>query len=307
MKYVIFSDTTCDLTPDECVTYGIWPKLFAQNITCYSQDIPVDDPESFYRHLENGDYPPGELKTSSGGYDSAMQVLNDIVEHTDDDVVVVYAGVSPHMSSGTVTMMQLALESYAEMYPYRKFVYIDTKCVSNGQATFLQYLAKYNGDDIEAYADELGKHIVHLFTQSDLSYSAKSGRYNIIKRIAMMALSKLKLSPWMYFPSDSKLDMQGKLRHGDTILREWVNYYIEHAADDNEFIRIGYGGSVSQRRAEKFAQMLEEHAGVTHDKIQMAYVSPVVGAHTGETVLSFFFKQRDERWPQATSVRGGFF
>ncbi len=295
MKYVIISDTTCDLTPDECATYGIWPQLFAQNITCNNEDIPLDDPETFYHHLENGDYPPGQLKTSSGGYDSAMQVLNDVVEYTKDDTVVVYAGVSPHMSSGTIAMMQLALESYAKMYPYRKFIYIDTKCVSNGQATFLQYLAKYDGDDIEAFADKLGKHIVHLFTQSDLSYSAKSGRYNIVKRIAMMALSKLKLSPWMYFPSDGKLDMQGKLRHGDTILREWVNYYIEHAADDNEFIRIGYGGSVSQRRAEKFAQMLEERAGVTRDKIQMAYVSPVVGAHTGETVLSFFFKQRDER------------
>jgi DegV family protein with EDD domain len=295
MKYVIISDTTCDLTPDECATYGIWPQLFAQNITCNNEDIPLDDPETFYHHLENGDYPPGQLKTSSGGYDSAMQVLNDVVEYTKDDTVVVYAGVSPHMSSGTIAMMQLALESYAKMYPYRKFIYIDTKCVSNGQATFLQYLAKYDGDDIEAFADKLGKHIVHLFTQSDLSYSAKSGRYNIVKRIAMMALSKLKLSPWMYFPSDGKLDMQGKLRHGDTILREWVNYYIEHAADDNEFIRIGYGGSVSQRRAEKFAQMLEERAGVTRDKIQMAYVSPVVGAHTGDTVLSFFFKQRDER------------
>ena len=111
----------------------------------------------------------------------------------------------------------------------------------------------------------------------------------------MMALSKLKLSPWMYFPSNDKLDFQKKFRHGDTILREWVDYYIEHVADDNEFIRIGYGGSASQRRAEKLVQMLEKRAGMTRDQIQLAYVSPVVGAHTGDTVLSFFFKQRDER------------
>ena len=295
MKYVIISDTTCDLTPDECATYGIWPLLFAQNITCDCEDVPINDPEAFYRHLENGDYPPGKLKTSSGGYDAAMKVLDDVVEHTSDDTVVVYAGVSPYMSSGTVAMMQLALEAYADMYPYRKFIYIDTKCVSNGQATFLQYLAKYKGNDIEAYAADLGKHIVHLFTESNLSYSAKSGRYNLVERFAMMTLSKLKLSPWMYFPSYDKLSMQGKLRHGDTILREWADYYAEHVADDNEFIRIGYGGTVSQSRAEKFIRILEERVGVKREQIQLAYVSPVVGAHTGETVLSFFFKQRDER------------
>ena len=144
-------------------------------------------------------------------------------------------------------------------------------------------------------AYELGKHIVHLFTESDLRYSAKSGRYNLIQRIAMMTMSLAHLSPWMYFPSNDKLSMDGRIRKGNKILHEWVDYYLEHVADDNEFVRIGYGGAKAQERAERLVELLESRTDLSRDRIQLAYVSPIVGAHTGDTVLSFFFKQRDER------------
>ena len=295
MKYAIFTDSTCDLTLAEREKYGIWPLLYEQTITHDGHDLTVDDPAEFYRHLENGDYKPGLLKTSSSDFGKASMVLDDIIAKTDHDVAIVYAGISPYMSSGSVQTVRLTMDDYAERYPNRTFIYVDTQCISNGLGTFLQYLAKYEGDDIASYGKELGKHIVHLFTESNLNYSAQSGRYNLVQRIAMMTMSMAHLSPWMYFPSDNKLSMDGRIRRGDKILHEWVDYYVEHVADDNEFIRIGYGGSKSQERAEKFIRLLESKAGVTRDKVQLAYVSPIVGAHTGDTVLSFFFKQRDER------------
>ena len=99
----------------------------------------------------------------------------------------------------------------------------------------------------------------------------------------------------MYFPSNDKLSMDGRIRKGNKILHEWVDYYLEHVADDNEFVRIGYGGAKAQERAERLVELLESRTNLSRDRIQLAYVSPIVGAHTGDTVLSFFFKQRDER------------
>ena len=93
----------------------------------------------------------------------------------DFDAIIVYAGVSPYMSSGTVNTMLLAINDYRDKYPNREFVYVDSQCISNGQATFLEYLAKYNGDDIETYAHDLGKHIVHLFTERDVEESIRQG------------------------------------------------------------------------------------------------------------------------------------
>lgn len=295
MKYAIFTDTTCDLTVNERKAYGIWPKMYEQHITYDGVDIDVHDPAAFYKKLEEGEYEPGRLKTSSAGGEAVAVVLDDIIEHTDHDVAIVYAGISPYMSAGSVQTVKMVMDQYAEDYPNRRFIYVDTQCISNGLGAYLQYLAKYAGDDIETYGRELGKHIVHLFTESDLRYSAKSGRYNLIQRIAMMTMSLAHLSPWMYFPSNDKLSMDGRIRKGNKILHEWVDYYLEHVADDNEFVRIGYGGAKAQERAERLVELLESRTNLSRDRIQLAYVSPIVGAHTGDTVLSFFFKQRDER------------
>ena len=294
-KYVIFSDSTCDLSREERIKYGIWPDVYQQSIIYDDEQIDVEDADMFYDRLDSGDIGPGCLKTSSVGLQDAKCILDDIIRKTPTETTIVYAGVSAIMSSGTSQSVRLAMDYCIKEYPKRRFVFIDTQCISNGLGTFLQYLSQYEGNSIEDYAHDLGKHIVHLFTESDLSFSAKSGRYNIVERIAMMMISFAHISPWMYFPSDDKLSMSGRVRRGDKILHDWVNYYIEHVAEDNQFIRIGYGGRIAHQRAEKFANLLEQKAGVARECIQLAHVSPFVGVHTGPTVLSFFFKQKEER------------
>lgn len=294
-KYVIFTDLTCDLSEQERIKYGIWPEVFTQHMDCDCVPVPHTDPDAFYVHLDNGDYPPGSLKTASAGVEEAFRVLDDIIAKTDPETTIVYAGVSPQMSPGTIATMRLAINDYAEKYPDRKFILIDSMCISNGLATFLEYLAKYDGDDIEGYAEQLGKHIVHLFTERDFTYSLKSGRYNLVERIVMLTMSKMHISPWMYFPSTDKLSMSGRLHKGDKLLHAWVDYYNNHVAPDNEFVRIGYGGAAELPRAQKLVRLLKERAGLTDEQIQLTHVSPIVGAHTGSTVLSFFFKQTDER------------
>ena len=294
-KYVIFSDLTCDLTREERIKYGILPEVFTQNMDCAGKPVPHIDAEAFYKHFDNGEYPAGALKTSSAGMEEAYRVLDSALDHADDDAIIVYAGVSPYMSSGTVNTMLLAINDYQDKYPNREFVYVDSQCISNGQATFLEYLAQYDGDDIETYAHNLGKHIVHLFTERDLIYSAESGRFNSLERFAMKTLSKFHISPWMYFPSNDKLSIASKIYRGDKLLTEWVDYFIENVADDNEFVRIGYGGEAELPRAEKLIRKLKERTDLTDEQIQLAHVSPIVGAHTGSTVLSFFFKQKGER------------
>ena len=294
-KYVIFSDLTCDLTRQERIDYGIWPEVYEQDMTYNGESIDASDADEFYRHLENEDYEPGSLKTAASGFEHVAKVLDDIIEHTPEGTTIVYAGISPYMSAGSVNMIRMAFDEYEVSHPEYEYIIVDTQCISNGLGTYLQYLAEYDGDFIEEYAHELGKHIVHLFTESNLNYTAKSGRYNFIEQIFMRSMTSLHLSPWMYFPSDDKLTTDKRPRRGDKILHEWVDYYMEHVADDNRFIRIGYGGEAARKRAEKFIDLLERKAGVTRDQIQLAHVSPIVGAHTGDTVLSFFFKQKDER------------
>ncbi len=292
-NYVIFSDSTCDLTREERIKFGIWPEVCELLATYDDKPIDISDAGEFYRHLKDGDYKPGLLKTAAPSYENISKILDDIVKNTSEDTKIVYAGISPNMSSGSVNIVNMAMDYYRKRYPKRDFIIVNTQCISNGLGTYLQYLAKYDGDDIEEYGYELGKHIVHLFTVSNLNYSAYSGRYNCTERFKMRIATELKVSPSMYFPSDGKLSYERSYR-GDRILHAWADYYVENVADDNRFIRIGYGGEEARERAKKFIDILVEK-GVSRDQIQLARVSPVVGAHTGETVLSFFFMQKKKR------------
>lgn len=294
-KYAIFTDATSDLTLAEREKYGIWPVQFEQETSYKGVAVDTSDPDAFYDKLSSGVYTPGNLKTAAASPSQAEALIEDIVNNTSDDTIIVYAGVSPNMSAGTVGAVNIALEACAEKYPDREFIYVDSRSISNGLATFLQYLARYDGDDILSYGDELGKHMIHLFTLRDLSFSAKSGRFNLLERFAMGAMTTMKLSPWMHFPSADKLCMDGTPRRADKILREWVDYYVANAADDNDFVRIGYGGREELKRAEKLIRLLKDKTDLTDEQIQLVRVGPIIGTHTGSTVLSFFFKQKDVR------------
>ena len=291
---VIFTDRCSDLSSDELKRHNLWPEAVNLHLTYNGADISPKTDDEFYDHLIDGSYAPGGLKSSSPSYADAKKVLDDIIANTPESTEIVYAGTSPFISAGTANLMRMVLDDYSAEYPNRKFTFVDTLCTSNGQGLDLQYLAAYQGDDIVSYAHDIGKHIVHLFTQRDFNYSAKSGRYAFSKRIVMLVASAVHVSPWMYFPSDDKLQTDSTIRRGDKILHEWVDYYLTNRAAPNEPIRIGYGGRTELGRAEKFIALLEA-AGVQPEQIQLTHVGRAIGAHTGHTVLSFFFRQKNER------------
>ena len=294
-KYVIFTDSTSDLTTVDCKQLGLWPEMYMQEITCYGDNVPYDDVEAFYRKMDNGEYPAGELKTSSTGAEGFEKILDHIIEKTGPDTTIVYASTSPYISSGTVDTGKAVLEDYQEKFQNRRFIHINTRCVSGGQAVYMKYLAAYRGDDIKEYAYGLSQHIVHLFTIHDLSYAAKSGRFNIWKSIGMKIMSSLKILPWMYFPYEGQLTTNGQIYRGDKILHEWVDYFVKNRADDANFVRVCYGGEAEKEHAEKLVRLLKKKADLEDDQINFVHIGPIIASHTGSTVLALFFKQKNER------------
>ena len=104
----------------------------------------------------------------------------------------------------------------------------------------------------------------------------------------------MKISPNMFFPREDKLSIAGIAR-GDTILNEWVNYFVQNRVDDDTIIRIAYGHHDEEARARKFVDKLKNAGAIRDEQIQYARVGSAIGAHTGPTVLSIFFRQKDDR------------
>ena len=119
MKYAIFTDSTSDLTREECEQFGIWPEIFTQEVTCYGHPVDFSYADEFYAAMDRGEYPAGELKTASGNYEAITKILDDIIAQTKEDTVIVYASTSPHISSSTVTVGENAIEEYQKKHPER--------------------------------------------------------------------------------------------------------------------------------------------------------------------------------------------
>lgn len=295
MQYQIFSDISCDLSETELAQYHIYPKLIPFDITINDQVVHYNSAEDFYRAIDSKKIKPGSIHTAASTPAVFRALLEDMHACTDPATTLVYAGISPQMSS-TANSARLGIESFCAAHPTRRVLIVDTMSISNGLGLYLQYLSAYTGNRLETYAEELGKQIVHLFTLRDFSFARGSGRFTLKEQIIMLAASALNISPWMYFPSDDKLQTDSKKRYrGDIILRRWCEYYYSHRAATDEPIRIGYGGARELARAEKFIHLLTTQGDVTRAQIQLARVSPIIGAHTGDTVLSVFFRQRDPR------------
>lgn len=302
MKYQIVTDVTNDLTPEELAKLNI--IAIPGHITVDAGDLDVSDVDAFYQKLVDGVYPPGCIHTSSASAAAAFSAFERAVNETDSDTTIVYASTSEHISSGTLASHRLALAECIDKYPNRNFVFAPTYCTSNGQALCLQYLAEYDGDDMMTYAATTGKHIVHLFTEREFNYSLHSGRYEskAIKRAANF-LEAVKFSPWMYFPSDGELQIDfSKIMRGDVVLRRWVKYYVNHriqpadaTSELDQVIRIGYAHKQELPRVQRFISMIQDETGLPDRYFQVAHIGPFVGAHTGPTCVSIFFRQDEER------------
>lgn len=290
---VFFTDGCNDLTKTERIQYGIWENVAPINITVDGKDIDFSDIDTFYENEKNGRYTPTGISTASPNPSVVLDLLFEIDRCVPDYVTIYYLAAPATISSGVNNSHQLAIREFCEARPLRKIVTIETNCASNGTALASQYIASYSGDDIEEYATFICDRMMHLFTLRKLDFCAESGRFNALQRVALGAIERLHVSPNMIFPSRTQLAPVGVAR-GDLVLNEWVNYYLQHRPDETTPVRIGYGHSDEETRARKLTSKLEA-VGVPAEQIQLARVGSIIGAHTGPTVLSVFFLQKDSR------------
>lgn len=289
-----FTDGCADLSHEDLTKYGIHPVTAPFVIAADGEDVDVANLNDFYRFLASDDCNPKTLKTASPSPANIENIIRGIAEATPDYVEIIYLGVSPHISAGTFNATNMAMNIFADEYPNRKFTVIDTTCVSNGMGLALQYIATYNGEDIVEYAKTVCNRIMHLFTIRNLSFAMGSGRWNAFQQLGLGAMNTMGISPNMFFPSNDKLSTAGKAR-GNIILDEWVRYYYANRASADGIIRIAYGHEDEEARALKFIDKLKAAGDVTDEQIQLTRVGCAIAAHTGPSVLSFFFMQKDPR------------
>ena len=174
-NYVIFTDSSCDLSQEMLEKRGIYSASlsfhFDDSEKIYSNnEMPIKD---FYDKMRAG----GVAKTSAVNSEIFATEFKKLL---DQGLDILYIGFSSGLST-TFNSARLAAEQLKDEYPERKIFTVDTLAASAGIALLIDLvLSKKNSgatiEEAKEYAEAMKLKICHWFTVDDLVYLKRGGR-----------------------------------------------------------------------------------------------------------------------------------
>ncbi len=283
-EFIILTDSSADLSAEMVQELGIQvlPLHFTIHDKTYSNypDNREMDPHAFYEMLRSGDV----ATTAALNLADYTQSLEPLLEAGQDVLVLAF-------SSGLSCTYQsscLAVEELREKYPQRKLYTVDTLCASLGQGLLVYMAAQEQKkgktiEEVRDWVEENKLHLCHQFTVDDLMFLKRGGR---ISAATAMVGSMLQIKPVLHVDDEGHLINIGKARGRGASLKSLVDKMEQTAYDPkNQTVFISHGDC--REDAETVAQMVRDRFGTEH--IEINYVGPVIGAHSGPGTLALFY------------------
>lgn len=288
-EYKIFTDSGCDLSYDTIEKLGVGYL----GLTCTIDNKEFEDDggktlpyNEFYKLIREG----AEAKTSQVPPKRFIEEFEKTLKEGKD---IFYIAFSSGLS-GTYNSSLIAKEELLKSYPDRKIVIIDTKAASSGEG-FLVYLAceyKEKGatlEEMEEYIKSCSKRLYHYFTVKDLKHLQKGGR---ISKFESTLGTMLDIRPVLTVDNEGKLKAIGKCRGNKRVLKE-LALKIKKDGDEESLNRVFISHSNDLEAVEELIAIFKSMN--ENIEIVVNYVGIVIGSHTGEGCLAFFFlgKERE--------------
>ncbi|MGN0478180.1 MAG: DegV family protein [Hominenteromicrobium sp.] len=284
MGYRIVTDSTIDLTQKmikELELTVISLRFMIDGKTYRDESDKSEMPtETFYAKLREGKM----STTSQINADEFTRVFEPILEAGED---VLYIAFSSGLS-GTCQSACIARDELKEKYPERKIYVFDSRCASMGEGLLVYQAAllKRAGTDIDSlyrWLDENALKLCHWFTVGDLNHLKRGGR---VSTTAALVGTMLGIKPVLHVDDEGHLIPVSKVRGRRQSLDALVQKMEETAVHPGEqTIFISHGDCLED--AEYVAEQVRAKFGVKN--IQINFVGPVIGAHSGPGTVALFF------------------
>ena len=284
MGYKIVTDSTIDLTQKmiEELELTVISLRFTIDGKTYKDksDMSEMSTETFYAKLREGKM----STTSQINADEFARTLEPILEAGED---VLYIAFSSGLS-GTCQSAYIARDELKEKYPERKIYVFDSLCASMGEGLLVYQAAllKRAGTDIDSLYKWLGENVLklcHWFTVDDLNHLKRGGR---VSTTAALVGTMLGIKPVLHVDDEGHLIPVSKVRGRRQSLDALVQKMAETAIHpDEQTIFISHGDCLKD--AEYVAEQVRSKFGVKN--IQINFVGPVIGAHSGPGTVALFF------------------
>lgn len=282
--FVILTDSCCDLTSELCkeLSVRVLPLKFtleAKDYRNYPDEREMSN-TAFYKMLREEQ----TAKTVAANPDELERVFTEIIESGSDILYMAFSsGLSSTYSNGVI-----AAKITEEKFPEAKITVIDTLCASMGQGLLVYYAAKEKAkgktiDEVASFVEDNKLRLCHWFTVDDLNHLKRGGRLSPGKALLGSVLG---IKPVLHVDNEGHLVNVSKARGRKAA----VQSLLEHLKDscinaEEQTVFISHGDC--KEDAESLAKMVK--AAVCPKRIEIGYIGPVIGAHSGPGTLAVFF------------------
>lgn len=282
--YQIITDSTADLTPELVreLDVQVIPLCYMMEGRTY-HNIPGGGElteEEFYAKLRAGTM----STTTQINSEEFLRVFTPLLEAGQD---VLYFAFSSGLS-GTCQSALLAREELRRRFPERRLEVFDSLCASMGEGLLVYHAAKLRQegrdmDQVLAWLKENVLRLCHWFTVDDLNHLKRGGR---VSTATALVGTMLGIKPVLHVDNEGHLISVSKVRGRRQSLEALVSRMEETAVNPAEqAVFISHGDCLED--AQFVAQQVREKLGVT--QIQIGYIGPVIGAHSGPGTVALFF------------------
>ena len=282
--YQIITDSTTDLTPELVreLDVQVIPLCYMMEGRTY-HNIPGGGElteEEFYAKLRAGTM----STTTQINSEEFLRVFTPLLEAGQD---VLYIAFSSGLS-GTCQSALLAREELRRRFPERRLEVFDSLCASMGEGLLVYHAAKLRQegrdmDQVLAWLKENVLRLCHWFTVDDLNHLKRGGR---VSTATALVGTMLGIKPVLHVDNEGHLISVSKVRGRRQSLEALVSRMEETAVNPAEqTVFISHGDCLED--AQFVAQQVREKLGVT--QIQIGYIGPVIGAHSGPGTVALFF------------------
>ena len=283
-NYVVMTDSSADLNPALEQELGV--DIIPLSVNCGDRTF-LDYPDEreiktseFYGMLRSG----ANAKTAAANVETFLTAMSRHLEQGKD---VLYLGFSSGLSS-TYSASEIAAQELRERYPERKVLTVDTLCASMGQGllVWLTVQELKHGATLEEaakYAEGNRLHLCHWFTVDDLFFLKRGGRVSAATALVGSALG---IKPVLHVDNEGHLINVSKARGRKNSILALVDRMERSAIEpEKQTVFISHGDCLAD--AEFLAQEVRRRLHVP--RIEINYVGPVIGAHSGPGTLALFF------------------
>ena len=287
MSFVLSCCDTADLNPAVYLKREIYPLSFHFRLddTEYP-DAEGNAPkeEEFYAALVAS----REAHTAQPGIGEYLEHFSRFLSAGQD---VLHIAFSSGLSGGWSAARNAALIA-EERFPERRILVVDSLAASSGYGLLMCTLADLRDgglslEETAAWAEENKLRLNHLFFSQDLSFYVRGGR---ISKAAAIFGGVLNICPVLDMNREGRLTPREKVRGKKQAIRRLGEKMARLAENGPDYDRRCFiCHSACREDAEAMAEEVVRHFPRLAGKIEIYYVGPVIGCHTGPGTVALFF------------------